>query len=52
MMRVTGSQGTRGTELLRSVLSSLKYHEPVMSRAGTDPLPAVSQVSNIKVSAG
>ena len=36
-MRVTGNRGTRGTELLRSVLSSLKYHEPVISRAGTDP---------------
>lgn len=39
MVRVTGSRGTRDTELV-SVLSSLKHREPVMSWAGTDPLPA------------
>lgn len=52
MVRVTGSRGTRDTELVRSVLSSLKHHEPVMSWAGTDPLPAGSQASSIKLLAG
>lgn len=51
-MRVMGNWGTRDPELVRSTLSSLKYHEPVMSWAGTDSLPAGSQMSNIKVSAG
>lgn len=51
-MRVMGSWGTRDPELVRSILSSLKYHEPVMSWARTDSLPAGSQMSKIKVSVG